>query len=187
MKSIKHKVKKKVVEYSFKDTRWLENLVLLIACIVILFASGIVKADEIDIRTNIDDVMKVEMSTRECLVTNLYFESRSESDMANIMVLNSVFNRVKSEHYPNTPCKVIKQKSQYSWTKDNKSDKMLNLNQVSRLVKIVDKYLLNKELFLSLSEGSDHYHATSVTPDWSKSDRMVYIGTFDKHVFYRRK
>lgn len=63
---------------------------------------------------------------------------------------------------------------------------MINLVQVKRLEGIVDKFLLNRKLFLSLSEGSDHYHTNEVAPYWIKSDRMKYIGSYDKHLFYRR-
>ena len=106
--------------------------------------------------------------------------------MANIMVLNTIFNRTNSPHYPDTPCEVIKQYKQYSYTHDGLSDRMVNLVQVKRLEGIVDKFLLNRKLFLSLSEGSDHYHTNEVEPYWIKSDRMKYIGTYDKHLFYRR-
>lgn len=141
-----------------------------------------------EIRTDITDVLTVNnMSTQECLVYNLYNESRSESDLANIMVINTVMNRVKSKSFPNTPCEVIKQKWQYSWTFDKRSDEMKDKKSVDRLAKIVDTYLLNKEVFLSLSQGADHYHNVGITPEWSTSKRMVKVGTFDQHRFYRRK
>jgi len=142
---------------------------------------------EASVRLDINDIVTDDRtSTQDCLVTTLYFESRSESDMANIMVLNTIFNRTNSPHYPDTPCEVIKQYKQYSYTHDGLSDRMVNLVQVKRLEHIVNKFLLNRELFLSLSEGSDHYHTTDVKPYWIDSDRMKYIGTYDKHIFYRR-
>jgi len=181
--------KRDKIKHSFNKVLDFE-LPMLLMCFILslLVVSCEVKADEYSVRTNVNDILTEEYtSTKLCLVTTLYFESRSESDMANIMVLNTIFNRVKSKHFPNSPCEVIKQPKQYSFTHDGLSDRMVNLEQVSRLEKIIDKYLLNRELFLSLSESSDHYHTTYVSPKWSKSKRMKYVGTFDKHIFYRRE
>lgn len=171
-----------------KDLDW--NIPMLIGGgIFLLLFSNIVEAStHTQIRTEIVDVLNVDdISTQECLVYNLYHESRSESDMANIMVLNSVFNRVQSPHYPDNACDVVKQKWQYSWTFDGRSDRMYDIKQVVRLENIVEHYLLNKQTFLSMSGGVDHYHTTSISPQWSVSPRMVKIATIDNHVFYKRK
>lgn len=152
-----------------------------------MFHSEKSQASEDSIRTDIEDILQVDMSTRECLVYNLYMESRGESDLANIMVLNSVYNRVLSKHFPNTPCEVVKQPFQYSWTRDRRSDKLHDHEQVTRLTRLVDNYLLNREMFLAMSHGTDHYHHVNITPEWSLSKRMVKVATYDRHVFYRRK
>jgi spore germination cell wall hydrolase CwlJ-like protein len=181
---IKHKIKlkfNKVLDF---------ELPMLLMCLILsmLIVSCDTKADEYSVRTDVNDILTEEItSTKLCLVTTLYFESRSESDMANIMVLNTIFNRVNSKHFPNNPCGVIKQPKQYSFTHDGLSDRMVNLQQVVRLEKIVDKYLLNREVFISLSEGVNHYHTVNVSPAWNKSKRMKYVGTFDQHIFYRRE
>lgn len=144
-------------------------------------------ASENEVNPSIRDVVSTEMPDRDCLVYNLYHESRGESDLANIMVLNTVFNRVSSPHYPNTICGVVKQPYQYSWTNDGRSDVMSNLAQVDRLTKLVDMYLINKDAYLALSKGADHYHTTAISPYWSKSDRMEKIAVVDHHIFYRSK
>jgi spore germination cell wall hydrolase CwlJ-like protein len=144
------------------------------------------EAGEVSVRTDIEDVLKVEMSSRECLVYNLYMESRGESDLANIMVMNTVFNRVNSKHFPNTPCGVIKQRYQYSWTFDKRSDKLKDPKQVKRLTHLVDQYIMNRDMFLGMSHGVDHYHHVNITPEWSTSKRMIKVGVYDQHVFYRR-
>ena len=93
---------------------------------------------ENDVDTGIRDVATTEMSDRDCLVYNLYHESRGESDIANIMVLNTVLNRTNSPRFPNTICGVVKQPYQYSWTNDGRSDVIHNRVQVDRLTKLVD-------------------------------------------------
>lgn len=178
------RIKQKLKE--FKETRGVESLFLLIFCIIISLFVKDVNASENNINPRINNLLSEHVGTRVCLVYNLYHESRSESDMANIMVLNTVFNRVKSKHYPNTPCDVIKQPKQYSWLDDGRSDNMRNLKQVKRLTKLVDKYLMNKEMFLSLSEKVNHYHTNSISPAWSKSKRMKKVAVIDNHTFYVR-
>lgn len=178
------RVKQKLKE--FKETRGVESLFLLIFCLILALYVKDVNAGENKVDPDINNLLSKEVGTRTCLVYNLYHESRSESDVANIMVLNTVFNRVKSTHFPDTPCEVVKQDKQYSWTHDGKSDKMHNLKQVKRLTKLVDKYLINKEVFLSLSQGSDHYHTNNIRPVWSKSKRMKKVAVIDNHTFYVR-
>ncbi|AGH31971.1 endolysin [Vibrio phage PWH3a-P1] len=181
---VKSKLKQKLKVDSFKELRWVESLILLIVCGILSLYVKDVNAGEIN--PDINDLLSADVGTRTCLVFNLYHESRSESDMANIMILNTVFNRVKSPHFPDTPCEVVKQDKQYSWLQDGKTDKMRNLKQVKRLTKLVDKYLMNKELFLSLSEDVDHYHSNKVRPLWSKSERMKKVAVIDQHIFYIR-
>lgn len=165
------------------------KLPMLVSGVIIcsLLFSCSARSTENEIYAGYGDLSNVDVDDRTCLVYNLYHESRGESDMANIMILNTVFNRVKSPYYPNTPCEVIKQPKQYSWLSDGKSDHLRNNSQVIRLTRIVDDYTLNKELFLRLSEGVDHYHENKITPEWSLSDRMVKIAIIDNHTFYVRK
>ena len=185
MKKVSSKIKQKVEEDFSKPVEF--SLPMLIGILVVLFLLFCFDALGQEIDSDVKDILKSDVGDRTCLVMNLYHESRSESDMANIMVLNSVFNRVNSKHYPSTPCGVIKQKHQYSWTSDKRSDVMKDTKQVKRLTLLVDKYIINKELFLSMSQGVDHYHHVSITPEWSASKRMLKVATVDQHVFYKRK
>lgn len=163
------------------------NISIAAALCLLLANINSVVASENEVNPRIRDVVSAEMSDRDCLVYNLYHEARGESDLANIMVLNTVFNRVSSPNYPNTICGVVKQPYQYSWTNDGRSDVMRNLVQVDRLTKLIDMYLVNKDAYLALSKGADHYHTTAISPYWSKSDRMEAIAVVDNHIFYRRK
>lgn len=134
---------------------------------------------------NFNDLSKSRLSSLECLAVNAYHESRSQSDIANMFVIASVLNRVKDRRYPNDVCKVVFQKSQYSWTGDGLSDKISNSKQYKRLYKLVEKFILNKEIMNSLSQGVDHYHTTSIKPYWADSDKMKYVNTVDDHMFYK--
>lgn len=51
-----------------------------------------------------------------CMARNLYHESRGESAQGQAAVAHVVLNRVKDGDFPKTPCAVIFQRSQFSWT-----------------------------------------------------------------------
>ena len=156
----------------------------LILAATLLAASGNTFAK---VNPNIKDLSKANVSTKTCLVYTLYHESRSESDLANIMVLNTVYDRVKSEKYPSTPCKVIKQKSQYSYLQDGKPDTMKDKTQVLRLSKLVDSYLQHKHILQKMGSGVTHYHKVGIRPSWSKSRDFKRIAIIGRHVFYKMK
>ena len=59
-----------------------------------------------------------------CLAMNIYHEARGESIEGQIAVAVVTMNRVKESKWPNTPCEVVWQNKQFSWTKDGKSDRM---------------------------------------------------------------
>ena len=49
-----------------------------------------------------------------CLALNLYYEGRSEKDLAaRIAIAQVTLNRVSSPKYPNTICGVVKQKDHW--------------------------------------------------------------------------
>lgn len=53
----------------------------------------------------------------ECMARNTYFEARGESKKGMEAVNHVVMNRTKDRKFPSTPCKVIYQKGQFSWTR----------------------------------------------------------------------
>jgi len=55
-------------------------------------------------------------NTMMCLSLLLFHESRGESLKGQVAVMEVVMNRVQDSRFPKTPCAVIKQKSQFSWT-----------------------------------------------------------------------
>ena len=61
-----------------------------------------------------------------CLEKNIYFESRDQPWIGQIDVAQVTLNRVKDGRFPNTICKVVKQRKnrtcQFSWYCDGLSD-----------------------------------------------------------------
>lgn len=133
------------------------------------------------------DMKGKRLSSLECLVTNSYMESRGESDIANLMVMATVVNRVGKRNYGDSICDVVFKDSAYSWANDGKSDKIYDLKSYKRLYKLAEKFIINKDLMVSMSQGVNHYHTVKINPYWATADGMEYIMTVDNHKFYKYK
>ena len=130
---------------------------------------------------------------RECLAENVYFEARGQGQAGWVAVAQVTLNRVQDTRFPNTICEVVKQgltyesghpiknKCQFSWYCDGKSDKVKNLKVYSEINELVN-YVLDQKLF-DFTGGATHYHADYVTPAWAQTKtKTVEIGD---HIFYR--
>ena len=129
-----------------------------------------------------------------CMAQNIYYEARSSNRADRIAVADVVLNRVKDTRYPNTICEVVKQGKkhadgsmkrnacQFSWYCDGKSDWPTNMDAW------VDAQLIAYNMMeygqgRGLTEGSTHYHAKYVSPEWAKD--FTLIGRIGMHIFYR--
>lgn len=63
-------------------------------------------------------VISIQQKELLCLATTIWYEARSESYKAKQAVAKVVLNRVKHKSYPNSICKVVKQRKQFSWYKN---------------------------------------------------------------------
>ena len=110
-------------------------------------------------------------------------------------------NRLNDPRFPNTLCEVVKQgierpswkqdgttvpiknKCQFSWYCDGKSDDIKNkevfdgifdltLNVVTGTIKIID-----------ITDGATHYHADYVFPSWARTKTKTI--EIEDHIFYR--
>ena len=133
-----------------------------------------------------------------CLALNIYYEARSEPLAGKIAVAEVVLNRVIDTRYPNTICEVVKQgptykykpnipirnRCQFSWYCDGKSDKPTNKKAFDN-AKTVAKWVAtrNTKNLINLVEGATHYHATYVMPEWAST--KTFIVRINKHIFYK--
>jgi len=147
----------------------------------------------------------------DCLAKNIYFEARSSNLADQAAVADVVLNRVNSTKYPNTICEVveegpkkeswktkqdlslsqaeriyfpIKDKCQFSWYCDGKSDEPQDQDAWIKAVYIATNMIEDSE-YRGISEGALNYHADYVMPDWAKNLQLV--GTIGRHIFYRQK
>ncbi|WP_462321016.1 cell wall hydrolase [Halochromatium sp.] len=122
-----------------------------------------------------------------CLALNIYHEARSEPLTGQIAVAQVTLNRVASEAFPESVCDVVKQggqkrnRCQFSWWCDGKSD---HPTEEKAWRKSLD---LGRQILAEQSpdptNGALYYHATYVSPKWSRSfQRTAQIG---RHLFYR--
>jgi spore germination cell wall hydrolase CwlJ-like protein len=110
-----------------------------------------------------------------CLSEVVYQEARGESYRGQLAVAQTVLNRAKSVHFPNTVCGVVFQKNQFSWTRTwNQSwNADRGSIQVAKVALMGTHSLKN---FNAL-----YFHSTSIKPPWKRQ----YLTTIDNHVFYK--
>lgn len=138
----------------------------------------------------------VDTKELECLALNIYHEARGSNLADQYAVADVTLNRVHNDRYPDTICEVVKQaqndgngnpirnRCQFSWWCDGKNDKpnnetaWANSQYVAGNIAIGDK-------FRGITEGSTHYHASYVHPNWTDDRGMNHIGRIGSHIFYR--
>lgn len=117
----------------------------------------------------------------KCLADNLHAEARGESLAGIKAVANVVLNRVKSNRWPNTICKVVYQYKQFSWANNYHARHPTNVVYTQHVQLVVSKAIAGK---LRDNTGSaTHYHTLAVKPHWRK--RLVRTKTIGFHVFYK--
>lgn len=127
-----------------------------------------------------------------CLATNIYHEARGESFAGKLAVGLVTMNRVASPHHPDDVCGVvhegkywnnipIKNKCQFSWWCDGKSDKPTDEKAWSESLDIAMRLLSEKPL--DFTDGATHYHSIQVEPYWA--DTMRVTMRIDNHIFYK--
>lgn len=144
----------------------------------------------------------------DCLATNSYFEAKNQSLAGQLAVVLVVFNRVESEHFPNEVCEVILQgpvkeswktkkdpslddseriyypirhRCQFSWYCDGMRDTIKDEVAYEKIKESIRSFL--KSDMFDFTEGSTHYHANYVSPDWAEEKKITTV--IDDHIFYR--
>jgi len=129
-----------------------------------------------------------------CLALNVYFEARNEPFDGQIAVANVVINRVADPRFPDSVCAVvfqgqkrkrdffpIRNKCQFSWYCDGKSDQPKNQKSFYNSAFIASK-VINGE-FPDTTIGATHYHADYIYPDWASS--KIKTAKIGRHIFYK--
>lgn len=118
----------------------------------------------------------------DCLTENIYFEATGEPLEGMIGVAQVTLNRVKSRKFPDTVCKVVHQKHQFSWTSE-KPKALVNVNKVAwNNARLVAKKVLLEGEHLTSIENALYYHTTEVNPVWNRNMKMVK--KLGNHLFF---
>ena len=144
-----------------------------------------------------------------CLAMNIYHEARAEPIAGQYAVADVTINRTIDTRYPNTVCEVVMQarmkeswktkqypdlpeservyipirnQCQFSWFCDGRSDQVRD-NDAWRKAQEIAYRIVQERKYRGITEGATHYHATYVSPKWSKD--LDLIGRIGIHIFYR--
>ena len=154
------------------------------------------KAEAAEIQSIVNQVIEKSNHDKQlnCIATNIYFEARNEGEPGQRAVAWVVLNRTASDKYPHTPCEVvyqseldkkgnpIKNRCQFSWFCDGKSDEIKNKRAWDKAVKIAEDVMSKFGKETDPTGGSIMYHANYVKPYWIDNyERSVRI---DDHIFY---
>jgi len=133
-----------------------------------------------------------------CLTLAIYKEARGESNLGQQLVGKVVLNRVEDPYFPDTICKVVYQKNQFSWTKDKKGSGRLlkgdlrGLNPKDRAAYLEAKIIalsLIKEGFEVPEKYKDalYFVHNKVYKKQKWLTGLKFIGKVGSHRFYGNK
>lgn len=132
---------------------------------------------------------------QRCLAEAMYFEARDQGWRGMMAVGVVVQNRVAHRKYPDTICAVVRQgrywngnpvrdKCQFSYYCDGKHERPAEPGPWTTAQEIAQLLLISRIEIEGL-EDATHYHATWVTPHWSKVfERRYRLGD---HIFYAQR
>jgi len=166
------------------------KIVTKLAHVINVFALGAMTAftaTHIEEARAQDYIQNVNQEQMYCLVQNIFFEARNQSEVGQKAVAWVTLNRVESERYPNTICDVVWQDSAFSWTHDGKSDTPSE-NVLEQMAWEKSQIVAQNTLLEKFNGGFDPtlgaimYHADYVEPYWAASYRKTT--QIEQHVFY---
>jgi len=118
------------------------------------------------------------ISTLTCMAVAIYFEARGEPIDGQMLVAETIINRVKDERWPNDACEVIAQPYQFSFYADGRSNLPRDMKAYTTAV-LVAQDALNGE---HMNTGTLYYHKLDVQPVWRHA--LQPIGVVGDHIFY---
>ena len=139
----------------------------------------------------------IDANELECMAKNIYFEAAVESTAGKMAVAQVTMNRVKSNRYPDTICKVVyegrhhasghpkRDQCQFSWYCDGKGDEPRE-TPAWRDSKHIAKYVITHPNLIDITDGATHYHADYIPPPrWARKKEMTL--QIDTHKFYNKQ
>lgn len=120
-----------------------------------------------------------------CVTKAVYFEAGNQSILGKVAVANVIRNRKISKRWPNTYCKVVKQRHQFTFYWDGKPEKMpVKDNPFEHWALFESRLIAWLVDFLpDVTHGSLFYHSDKIDKPvyWTP---MVHYVTIGNHTFY---
>ena len=117
-----------------------------------------------------------------CLAKNIFHEAGTEPEIGQYAVAQVTLNRVRNPKYPETICKVVLDKHQFSWANKRSRHWTLpagpNWNRSHRIAKSV----LEGDQWITGLDDVNYYHADYVNPKWA--EQMTEVTQIGRHKFY---
>ncbi|MDX1609608.1 MAG: cell wall hydrolase [Halofilum sp. (in: g-proteobacteria)] len=114
----------------------------------------------------------------QCLAENIYHEARGEPRLGQVAVAEVTMNRVASPRFPDSVCRVVHQKSAFSWTLDDTARP--NGPAWRRAVEVAAS--VYDGVHAPVVPGALHYHARGIEPAWARAHPP--LRTIGRHIFY---
>ena len=124
-----------------------------------------------------------------CLARNVYFEARGESIAGQYAVAEVTLNRVASQNFPNTVCKVVYEKgwdrrrkryvAAFSWTELDSTSRPKGIAW-QRAIAVAQTIYDSQQA--PTVQGALFYHADNIEPRWAMTKKQV--AKIGRHVFY---
>ena len=118
------------------------------------------------------------ISTLTCMAVAIYFEARGEPINGQLLVAETIINRVADERWPDTVCGVVKQPHQFSFYSDGMSDKPRDMEAYEIAREVAAVALSGDHLW----SGALYYHTHAVQPVWRHD--LEVLGQVGAHIFY---
>jgi spore germination cell wall hydrolase CwlJ-like protein len=126
----------------------------------------------------------------KCLAENIYFEARGEPLEGQYAVAEVTMNRARSKYFPDTICGVVHEArwdpirkrpvAHFSWTELGPLSPQDGVAWKQAMAVATGVY---DDLYRPIVPGALFYHATSIRPEWAKTQKAV--ATIGNHIFYR--
>ena len=131
----------------------------------------------------IDNITPTTIKELKCMALNNYYEAATEGVRGMQAVSQVVLNRTGENGFPKTPCGVIYQKKQFSWTFQKTLPK-LDFESIKwrQAVHVAKQMYIDNHRVKGL-EDALFYHADYVNPRWANVVKLRKIGA---HIFYGR-
>ena len=126
----------------------------------------------------------IELSDDELfwLTQNIYWESRNQSRMGQVLVALVTVNRMQDKRWPSTIQGVVTQRSQFSWFWDGKSDRAKEPIAWEKAEKVALVVCNLYDMIDPMHKRVYWFHRDDVNPSWRH--QFMKYAEVERHIFY---